>query len=148
MTSAPAHPSLQMPPAARRVGYAVALAASVGMLVVVNNLVGWGIFPWITAEFNEAVPVLNIAIVVGIVANLVNLWRDTGPARAIGELATVAAGLGALVRLLSIFPFDFSAYSFPWAALTRAVLILGIAGSGFAIVMTAMKAGRPTGDSS
>jgi hypothetical protein len=39
------------------------------------------------------------------------------------------------IRMLRVFPFDFSAYAFDWALLTRIVLWVAILGSAVAVVV-------------
>lgn len=58
---------------------------------------------------------------------------------------TTCAGLVALVRIWQVFPLDFGASSFDWAAMARTVLAIGIAGSVLGLVaglVNLIKAGR------
>jgi hypothetical protein len=48
-------------------------------------------------------------------------------------------GLILAVRMLQVFPFDFSAYTFDWALVIRILLILGIVGAGIAILAELVK---------
>jgi len=44
--------------------------------------------------------------------------------------------------MYQVFPFDFSAYEFNWEMLTRVVMVIGIVGTGIAIVVEFLKLAR------
>jgi hypothetical protein len=43
------------------------------------------------------------------------------------------------IRMLQVFPFDFSGYRFDWEIVTRVVLILAIIGTAIAVVVETVK---------
>jgi hypothetical protein len=112
----------------RRVGYAVAIACNVALLVILNNLLEWGWFPWLTADLGRALPYLNASLIASAAANAVYLFYDAQPFKGLAELGLLVVSLVATIRLLQIFPFDFSAYDFAWGTLVRWVLGVGIFG--------------------
>ncbi|MBH0122612.1 hypothetical protein I0Q12_25200, partial [Rhodococcus sp. CX] len=85
---------------------------------------------------------VNASIVVGLVANLVYLVRDPRWLKALGDIATTAVGLVALLRIWQVFPFDFGADAFDWPLVVRILLGLVIVGSGIAILVTLFTAAR------
>ena len=91
----------------RRFGYAVAVGINVLLVVVVNNLLGWGWLPWLTPEFEKLLPVINLALVVNIVLNLLYMAYDEPPLKAATQIIVNLIAIGVLVRTLQVYPFDF-----------------------------------------
>jgi len=48
------------------------------------------------------------------------------------------------VRLLEVWPFDFSAYSFNWDALTRVMLWIAVVGSIAGMIASVVQVARST----
>jgi hypothetical protein len=119
----------------RRAGYAIAIALNIGFLVIAVNLVSWDWFPWLTEEFNDVVPYIVASVAASIAVNAAYLWYDPPWFKSLAELGALALSLVATVRMLQVFPFDFSNYDFAWGALVR--WILGVAIFGMAIGMIA-----------
>ena len=114
--------------ATRRFGYAVAIAVNAVLLVVVNNLLEWGWFSWLTDDFELVVPLVNASLVATILVTVAYLVYDPAWFKAATQILVNVIGLGVIVRMLRVFPFDFSAYDFNWAAVARGVLIVGLLG--------------------
>jgi hypothetical protein len=117
--------------AARRIGYGVAVVVNLGLLIVVNNLEEWDLLPWLTEEFSRVVPIISLSLAASAAVNLIFIGYDPRWFKALGQLVLNMISLAAVLRLLTVFPFDFSAYEFGWATLTRVVL-------GFVAVVTAI----------
>ena len=105
----------------RRVGYAVAVAVNVALLVIVNSVLDGpgsvghgGSRPG--AAFHQRVSAPSIA------ANAIYLVYDGPWFKGPAELGLLVISLVSTVRLWQVFPFDFSAYDFAWDA---AALALG-----------------------
>jgi len=98
---------------ARRFGYAVAVGINVLVFVVVNNILSWGWLPWLTPEFEKLLPVINLALVVNIVLNLLYMAYDEPPVKAATQIVVNLLAIAVLVWTLQVYPFDFSAYDFP-----------------------------------
>lgn len=141
MTTASAPETTTVSAGARRFGYGVSIAISVGLLFVIGNLAEW--VPWITGDFADVVPVLSVSIIVGIVANVMYMLSDDRRVKALGEAATTIVGLIALIMLLRVFPFDFAAYSFNWEVVSRGILVVAIVGSVVGIVVSGFKLVKP-----
>ena len=128
--------------AARRVGYVVAVLIDAAMLYAINVRPGWEVVPFLTEDTPAVLGWVNASIVVGLVANLVYLVRDPRWLKALGDIATTAVGLVALLRIWQVFPFDFGADAFDWPLVVRILLGLVIVGSGIAILVTLFTAAR------
>lgn len=125
--------------AARRVGYVIGALVGVALLYLIDVQPGWHALPFLTAGTTQVLWLVNASIVVGILANLAYLFRDTRRVTAFCGVVTTAFGLAAMVRTWQVFPFDFTGYSFNWALLARVLLILGIVGSAVAILVNGVK---------
>ena len=136
---------------ARRFGYAVAVGVNVLLVVVVNNILSWGWLPWLTSEFEELLPIINLSLGVNIVLNLLYMAYDESPFKAATQIIVNLVAIVVLVRTFQIYPFDFSAYEFPieisafdlsWDLLARFVLGLAIFGTAIAVVTETVKLSR------
>lgn len=123
----------------RRIGYGLAVGINLGLLFVVLNIVRWDILPWLTDDFSLVAPWIGFALVATIGANLVYLAEDWPPIKSTGQIATNLTSLLATAQVLLVFPFDFSAYRFDWVLVTRAVLVLALAGAGIGIIAETVK---------
>jgi hypothetical protein len=137
-TSAPARrPSV----GARRFGYLVAAVVNVALLYFANVWPGWDALPFLTADTVLVMAAINASISVNLFVNVVYLFRDDPPLKSLGDLATMAVGLFALVRVWVVFPFDFGS-GFDWAIVVRVLLVAGMVGSVLAIVATVVGLAR------
>lgn len=124
------------PVAARRAGYVIAALVNVGLLYAVNSWPGWESVGFLTGDTRLVLGLVNASIVVGVLANLVYLWRDPVWLKALGDVVTTSVGLAAAVRLWQVFPFDFGT-GFDWTQVVRVVLVVGIVGSAIGILVAA-----------
>ena len=124
---------------ARRFGYLVAVLVNAAMLYAVNRWPGWQEVPFLTPDTELVIELVNATIVVNLVANLAYLARDPRWLKAIGDVATTAVGLAALVRIWKVFPLDVSHRA---ELLIRALLVVGIVGSAIGIVAAIRRFGR------
>lgn len=118
-------------PGVRRFGYAVAAVVNAVLLYLVNASPGWEDVPFLTNATTLVLGAVNASIAAGLVANLVYLIADPPRLRALGDAVTTAVGLYAMVRIWQVFPVDVTD---GWATVLRVLLVVGIAGSGIAIV--------------
>ena len=119
----------------RRIGYGVAIAVNAALLVIVNNILDWGWFAWLTEDLNDVLPLINLSLVASIVANMAYFVNDSGVFKGILELVLNTISLIVVIRLLQVFPFDFSAYSSTWETATRWILIVAIVGISVALLV-------------
>ena len=111
---------------ANRIGYVVAVLVNTAGLVLLHLEPGWGAVPFLTAETRSVLGLVDAALVVGIVVNLVQLLRSPSWPTAAGSLVTTAVGLAAMIRVLRGFPFDLSD---GWATVVRVLLVVSVVGS-------------------
>ena len=126
----------------RRFGYAVAIAGNVALLVIVNNILDWGWLPWLTADFREVLPVMNVSLGASIAVNAVYLLYDARGFKAGAELGLLIISLIVTIRIWRVFPFDFSAYDFGWGTLARWLLGLALFGIAVAMLVQVIQLGR------
>jgi hypothetical protein len=129
------------PTAARRVRYAIAAAVNAVLLYLINGWPGWDVVPFLT-DADRVLPWIDASLVVGVAANLIYLLRPTSRVVAAGGVVTTGLGLVVLIRLWQVFPFDFGSSS-GWTMPVRAVLMLAIIGSGFAVPVQIVSLARP-----
>jgi len=136
MTIASHRAAVRRPSAgARRFGYLVAIGFTVAGWYVINVRPGWEAVPFLTSDTADVLGLLNFSLFVGIAVNLLYVVRDPRWLTALGDVVTTGVGLAVLVTAWQVFPFDFDAYTFGWAGLTRLVLVLAMVGSAIAIVV-------------
>ncbi|MBG0815533.1 hypothetical protein [Planomonospora sp. ID82291] len=121
--------------AARRFGYSVAVVVDTVLLYMINVAPGWQTVPFLTEETWQVLPMVNLSLAAGAVANLVYMICDPRWLRSLGDLVTTAISLIALVGILRVFPFAFGDPSVDWALVARSVLVVSVAGTAVAVVV-------------
>jgi hypothetical protein len=123
----------------RRFGYLVAVSVNLVLLYVVNNLLAWDVLPWLTDDFEQILPILNLSLLATMVINVVYVWFDPGWFKSLTQIGLSVISLVVVVRLFRVFPFDFSPYESGWATLTRFVLIFVMIGLTIGIIAESAK---------
>ena len=126
-------------PAGRRAGYVIAVLVNAVLLWLINVSPGWQTLSWITDRFADVVWVINLSLIASIVANAIYVAYDPPRFRAACQIVISLIGLGASVLLLQVFPFDFSAYTLPWATVARVVLVIAIVGSAISVLVEVVR---------
>ena len=142
MTFERRNPKTRQSATQRRFGYLVAVAVNAGLLYVVNNILDWDVAPFLTDDFERVAPIVGVTLSVGILINLIYLFFDAKWIKALTQIGLAGISIAATIRLYQVFPFDFSAYEFPWGAITRTILILGIVGASISIIVETVKLAR------
>jgi hypothetical protein len=119
--------------ASRRVGYGVSVAINAVMLFLINAWPGWDVLPFLTQDFSKVLGLVNASIAVGLAVNVMYLVADPVWFKALGDLLVTSVGIAAMWAMWKVFPFDFG--TGPWDTLVRIGLILGLVGSGIAIIV-------------
>lgn len=114
----------------RQFGYSIAIGINVVMLIIVQNILDWGWLGFLTDEFAEVVPWISFSLGASIIANLIYLFNDDHVVKSAGQIALNLITIVVTYQLFSVFPFDFSTYSFDWALVMRIVLIVAMVGAG------------------
>ena len=129
----------------RRIGYGVAIAVNLAGLVVVNNVLDWGWFPWLTEDFRDVLPILNVSLAASIAANAVYLVFEPRWFKAAAELVLLSISLTVTIRMLQVFPFDFSPYDFSWDVVARSLLGLAVFGIAVGMIAQIVQLARAAG---
>jgi hypothetical protein len=132
--------------AARRFGYIVAIVINVAFIVIANNLVEWNWFSFLTPDFSSVVWLLNLSFAVSIAANALYIVDDSRRPKAAGQLVTNLISVVVSVRMLQVFPFDFSGWGTNWSWLFRLALIVAIGGAAIGAVAELVKLARPAAE--
>ena len=128
------------PQRSKKADYIAAIVVNALMLIVVNQILNWGILPFLTQDFKQVLPIQNAQLIAVIAVNLLFLFYDSQWFVSILRIVTNSLGIAVVLRFMSVFPFDLSAYGgFNWAVLARVLFIIGIVGCAIAIVVDAFK---------
>lgn len=130
--------------ASRRGGYVVAAVINAVFLWLIHVSPGWDAVPFLTADFQQVLWLIDLSLVVTIALNLLYLIRDPRRLTAAGAVVTSAIGLAASVAMLQVFPFDFGTSSF-WPVVFRIALWVAIVGSAIAVVVNLVAVVRGRG---
>ena len=124
---------------ARKVGYLVAVMVNVIMWILVNVRPGWRVLPFLTEGFTNVLWLVNLSLITSAAVNVLYLGYDPAWFKSVCQIGVSAIGMTAAIRMLQVFPFDFSASTIPWTALTRLLLVLAIFGSAVAVLVELVK---------
>ncbi len=132
--------------AGRRFGYAMAIAINLVLVWFIGNLVQWELVGFLTVEFADLVPLIQLGLWVTIAANVVYMLDDRSFSTRAARLVVDIVNLFVTFRIFDVFPFDFSAHTFNWAIVFRAVLVIALVGTAIgAVVHLGQLAGSSTG---
>ncbi|MEN8240008.1 MAG: hypothetical protein ABFR53_12510 [Actinomycetota bacterium] len=126
-------------PMTRRFGYSVTIAIYVVSIWAAFNLVDWGWPPFLTDEWNDAVPYVAFAIGVNLAFTITLLFYDAEWYRSATQIVMNLAGLVAAVVVWQIWPFIFTDGGFPWEIIVRVGLALAVVGPIVGIISEAVK---------
>lgn len=125
--------------------YVGGAVVNVILLVLVNGWPGWEVVPFLTNRTPLVLGLVNASLVTGIVVNVVlSVWHPPR-LKAFGDLAIGAVGIAALVRIWQVFPFDLQGSA--WETVVRVLLVVGLVGSGIAMLVALVRLvrGAPNG---
>ena len=114
-----------VPAGVRRLGYALAIGLSVGILFLVNNLPDGDQIPFLTSDFEQLLPIVNALLFTSIAVYGGWILYDAAWFRSAGRITLNVLIIALLALTYRVFPFDFSAYDFDWEKLIR-VLMVGV----------------------
>ena len=120
-------------PAARRLGYVIAIVVNFALLYLLDRQPGWHAASFLTPATAQVIGLVNAVLAAGLLLNVAYVLADPLWFRELGDLISAAIGLAAAIRILQVFPFSFGSGS-PWNWIAKALLVLAIAGSGVAIL--------------
>jgi hypothetical protein len=104
------------------------------LLWVANSLLDWDVLPWLTDEFGEALPAINVSLWVGVIVNLLRLAYSPTWFVGVTEIISLVFSLRATVVMWRVFPLDFTNYWSGWELVVRALLVVAIVGTSIGIL--------------
>jgi len=129
----------------RRIGYSAIIIIFALFWWMVGHLQEWEWLPFLTNDFDRVVPWIRASLSLSIVFNLAFLFWDPGwlthAAEALASLVNLFVGL----KMLQVFPFDFSGQEFNWEGVARGFLLFSLFAATVAIpihLTRAVKASR------
>jgi hypothetical protein len=125
-----------------RVGWSIAAVLNAALLYAVNVRPGWDAVPVLTTDTARVIGVLNLSLALGLALNPSYLAYRRRWWRTLCDVAGDVVALLVLVRVWTVFPFDFGATSVDWALVTRVVLAVAIAGVVIAVPVHLLRVGR------
>lgn len=132
-------------PAARRLGYLAAIAINVLLIFAINEWPGWREVSFLTDETTSVIPLVNAALVISVVINAIYLVADPRWLRALGEAVNAAVSFVVILVVFTVWPFDFSAWSFDWTMLVQIMGVIGLVGSLVAVITNLVTFTREVG---
>ena len=125
---------------ARHVGYGVAAGVNAALMLVVNNLLSWGWPSFLTHDFTQLLPIINLSLGASVLVNLAYLSYDAPRFKSLCQIGLGAISMLVATRTWAVFPFDFAAGDgFGWAGLVRIILVMVIIGTAIGIVADGVK---------
>ena len=121
--------------AGRRFGYGVAIAINLLLIWFVGNLMDWELVAFLTAEFADLVPLIQFGLWVTVAANVVYMMNDRSFSTRAARLVVDIVNLFVTFRVFDAFPFDFSAHTFNWGFVFRAVLVIALVGTAISAIV-------------
>lgn len=122
-----------------QIGYGIAIGLSLVLIYIVQNLEHWNFLPFLTGEFGQVVPWITFSLIVGVLAYITYILYDSQALRWTGEIVTNIITIVVTWRIFTVFPFDFTAYEFPWSILTRIVLVAAMVGASIGVAVNVVK---------
>lgn len=117
------------PVAVRRTGYAFAAVINAAILYLLNVWPGWEELSFLTEETTEVLGLVNFSLALGVLLNVVYLFADPAWFKVTGELLTALVSLLVVLRVIQVFPFDFSTWNVDWTWLVWTILIIAAIGT-------------------
>jgi hypothetical protein len=127
-----------------RIGYSIAIAVNLVLLVITQNILEWGWAPFLTADFALVEPWISLSLTASIIVNIIYLFDDSPMVKGIGQVGVNLFSAYVTYQILQVFPFDFSAYVFDWEVVARVVLVLAIIGASIGAVAEIAKLVKST----
>jgi hypothetical protein len=130
------------PKTAVQFGYMVAIAVNIAMLVIANNILAWGWVPFLTADFEQVLWLINLSLLATIAVNVVYLAYDAPWFKSVCQIGLGGITIAVAVRTYQVFPFDFSASQFNWEPVARFVIVLTVIGTVITMITALVRLAR------
>jgi hypothetical protein len=120
------------PTAAHRFGYLVSIACNLVGLYIAHHLLDWGWPRFLTSQFDDALPIITLSCVYGVVTNVAFTFYDHQWFKSLVNVGGALIGFVVSVTLYVVYPFDFTGYAHDWSWAVTTVLIIGMVVSAIA----------------
>lgn len=128
-----------VPAGVRRLSCGLAIAFSIGILVVVNNLPEGNQIPFLTDDLEQLLPIINGLLLTSIGINGIWILYDAAWFRSVGRITLNVLMIAVLGLTYRVFPFDFAAYDFDWESLIRILIVAAIVALTIATIVEVVK---------
>jgi hypothetical protein len=122
----------------RRLGAAIGLGANLLLLVLVHGWPGWAAVPFLTRDFASVLPLVDVSLAFGALADLVILVLDRRLLSAALDVGSAAIAVAVSAALLRVFPFDFGVVPAD-DAIARIVLVVAVTGAAIGFVVQVVR---------
>jgi hypothetical protein len=123
----------------RRFGYGVAILVNALALYVVTNLLAWDALPFLTDDFVTVLPLIRASLIATMIINAAWVVHDGQVFRSLTQLCASGIALAATMRLLEVFPFEFTDTTVDWVAVAHGVLLVALIGTVIGMVVDAAR---------
>lgn len=127
--------SSEVTPTVRRLGHVFAAMTNGVLLWVAHQLLGWGWPGFLTTDVELVMGLVTVTLLASMATSLVLALDPAAQVRLLAELVRAGLVLAVALRLLEVFPFDFTGHAVGWSGLLRSSLIIAIAAAIVAIVV-------------
>ena len=139
MSTAVATPVITKPIPNRRPGYVIAIVVNAVLLWVANNLLAWEWPKFLTDDFAQVLPYINLSLAATMAANLIWLAFDPAWFRSLLQIGLNLIAILVSLRMYAVFPFDFSAYTGNWETVARILIVIAVVASAIGVVAETFK---------
>jgi hypothetical protein len=140
-SSPSARVSRRAPSVGARSGYLASIAVNLICLFVARNLLEWHWPAFLTAQYEEVLPIITLSLVASICASVAFVLYDPPWFTSLANAVTAAIGFVALVGTYQVFPFDFSIYERDLSVLARVLLLVAMGGAAIGFIVQAIRLG-------
>ncbi len=107
----------------RKSEYIAAIVVNIILLYIFNNLINWHVY-FITNALNDILWIINAAIIVTIIGNIVLLVYNPGWFRHIMKIILNIVAIIAVYNIFTVFPFNFSSFLIDWSVTIALIFIM------------------------
>ena len=108
---------------AKKSGYIAAIVANIILLYIFNNLLNWQVY-FITNALNDILWIINIAIMITILGNVLLLVYNQEWFRHVMKIILNIVAITALYNIFTVFPFNFNSFLVDWSMTIALIFIM------------------------
>ncbi len=112
---------------AKKSEYIAAIIVNIILLYIFNNLLNWHVY-FITNALNSILWIINLAIIITILGNILLLAYNPGWFRHVMKIILNMVAIVAVYNIFTVFPFNFNSFLIDWSVTIALIFIMaGIA---------------------